>query len=582
MMTEIVQSVSKSSSPTLQSFEINPFRILRLSVDATTNDASMQSERILTLARAEISPDEPDPLPWLSPTGIYEIQPATQKIEEPLVRLTEQLLWFDAVHDKSATSIESVLANPRGEFLQKYIAEKHTLPDLSAENTEEPDVGAVANAINQANLRLLLASAILNEVLIYNPSGSDELKKINKTDWKTISGFKAIAEAHTIVMEAADKNSTAITVGHHWKEALKRWNRILNHPWFSLYVGYCIENLEDDFVSTEDTETIEKSIRTRLANLAVAETRFLLLEGRYALATEIISALSQSGFDKRLLAPSLRPIYFLFQAEIAELESLLENTVQGDFNHIASYLKRLEVIKNRWSAIDASRIIGLSQLLDEAIEQAYLQLRTKAEASPQLESLLEKTVNLASAKSLKERINSFRNELEEAKKRLCHFCNETPDYDKSVVIEGRVVTGVDHNFSETVTHYMIRYEIILRCARCARFHDFVRRAGTLVFVAILPLILTVFGSFIFGFIGCLIPIIFIGGGFVLTFIGNCFRWFINAIRRTVAWFITPPECRCYGDYKNTEAYNSMTYENYSDIKTDWRSNAVSYIKSRNI
>jgi hypothetical protein len=587
MMREGLQTISKSSSPMLRNFEVNPFRILRLPINATTNGAALQAEQIATLARAEIAPTEPDPLPWLPPTSIYEVQQAAQTVEEPFLRLTEQLFWFDIIHDTSATNIQAVLLKLEQEMLQKYISEKIELPaTIDPESPEETSIAVMANAINQANLRLLLASSLLNGILVRQTNDTAQLKEIDKKDWKSLGDISIFPEVHSIIGIVGD-DSTTLNAGHHWKEALKRWNQILNHPWFNLYIKRCIDDLKDDFVSDEDIETIEESIRNRLADLATEETKFLLFDGRYSLATEIISALSNSGFDKRTLAPSLRPIYHLFKAEISELESLLDASEQNNLGHLQAYFKRLEVIKNRWKAIDDSGLIGLNQILDDAVEQLYLRLRNQAEPSAELEPLLSKAIEISSAKSLRERMTSFQKELEDAKNRLCYFCREAPDYEKSVVLKGKKETGRTTSGNTTTIHYNIRYAIILRCDRCAQLHDFVRTAGILTGVSIIPglsalLFLAGLGKAIFllgAAFSCpwlaIVIAVAIGAAII-----ELIKWALHSISRLLARSITPSEHKLFGDYRDTESYYSLTAESYS-VTPDWRRNAVSFAEKNN-
>src|ERR1051325_9454756 len=107
--TSLSHSIPQMSSPALRGFELNPFRVLRLEVDATTNDATFRAEAALTLAQAGLSPDEPDPLPWMKTANLYELQQAVQVVEEPLIRLKHQLLWFDFAHDPHATLLKQAL-----------------------------------------------------------------------------------------------------------------------------------------------------------------------------------------------------------------------------------------------------------------------------------------------------------------------------------------------------------------------------------------------------------------------------------------------------------------------------------------
>src|SRR5262249_48078076 len=120
MVEAAVQTVAKLLSPMLRSFEVNPFRALRLKVNVTTTDAAFQAERVLTLARAGLEPDEPDVLPWLPKVEIYEVQQAAQIVEEPLARLVEQFFWFDLVRDPQATKIQSLLTDFNGTELRQY------------------------------------------------------------------------------------------------------------------------------------------------------------------------------------------------------------------------------------------------------------------------------------------------------------------------------------------------------------------------------------------------------------------------------------------------------------------------------
>src|ERR1044072_6829054 len=159
-MSEVtLQTVSRLSSPALRWFETNPFRVLRLAADASTSDSSFRAERALTMLRAGLPPEGEEVLPWLPPPGEYEAQQAAQTVEEPLARLTEQMLWFDLVRDRAADSLLSVLGGLTEESLRKYFEGEAGLPPPDqCEAEDEAAVPLVALAVNHANLRLLVAA----------------------------------------------------------------------------------------------------------------------------------------------------------------------------------------------------------------------------------------------------------------------------------------------------------------------------------------------------------------------------------------------------------------------------------------
>jgi len=576
-MEAVLQTVSNISSPALRSFESNPFRILRLAVNATTSEAAIQAERVLTLMRAGLAPEESDPLPWLPPASTYEVQQAAQTVEEPLARLTEQLLWFDTGRDPEAAQLRALLRELTDEELQKHFKEEVGLPKADeCAPDDETAVPRIAQAVNQANLRLLLAASLVNGVAIQKTDAPFEPIKIGRKEWQTLHGLTVLPEAHNVIAGTQAGADAALEASRYWEYGLRRWILILLHPWFKHYLRQCIDDLGDDFISADDAETIEESIRTRLADLSTKEVRFLLLEGRYTLASGMISALGKSGLEKRIIGPALRPIHHLFQSEISELNSLLDDSGAGDVQHIDAYLKRLAAIKQRWRKLDEANLVGLSYILDDALEQAYLRLRKLEKPDAQSDALLLKVSQLAGAASLRERVSFYRNELEEAKKHLCHYCKTgAPDYEKSVVLKGKKETDRVHNYNSTTIYYGLRYAIILRCERCARFHDFIYKFGWLNAMFLIPTILIVSLPILISllFIVCFVGI------FVVSYLPAAFTFIATCISLLLARIVTPEGHTRYGQYRDTEAMHSLSAEGYS-IEVDWRSTAISAIQDQ--
>lgn len=577
MSEATVQNVSRHSSPALRGFESNPFRVLRLAANASTSEASFQAERVLTLMRAGLPPAGEDILPWLPPASAYEAQQAAQTVEEPLARLTDQLLWFDLVRDRTADSLRSVLRGLTEESLQKYFDGEAGLPMPEKCNPEDgASVPLVAQAVNQANVRLLVAASLVNGVGIRKADAPIQLRKIARDDWQSLYGLRALPDAHAVIAGSLARPDAALDSGRYWERALRRWTRLLQHPWFRPYLARCISDLEDDFVSPDDAETIEESLRTRLADLSSHETRFLLLGGHYALASQLISALAQSGLEKRVLVPALRPIHHLFQSEVAELQTLLDGSGEGGLRQLDAYLKRLAAIKRRWTKIDQAGLVGLGHILDDALEQAFLRLQSLEKPDAEADALLKSVSQLAAAKSLRERVSFYRIELEEARKRLCNFCKTgAPDVEKSVVLEGRKET----ERVERTVYIGIEYKLILRCARCARFHDFLWTWGRLSMWCVFPLL-------------CFLIVPLTGSAALLCFwyglvrtdqvkaVAVFFPWHVSELFSSVfAWFVTPAGHRRYGQTRDLEPMYTLRGEGNS-VKTHWRSKAYSKINYR--
>lgn len=103
-------STRQLRSPVLNNLRLNPFRILDVPNDVTSEEAVWKSEELLTLKRAGLPRHGDLLLPWLSDADDFEVHQAVQTIEEPLRRLVSQLFWFDLDNDASAEAFRTVLS----------------------------------------------------------------------------------------------------------------------------------------------------------------------------------------------------------------------------------------------------------------------------------------------------------------------------------------------------------------------------------------------------------------------------------------------------------------------------------------
>src|SRR5262249_59188199 len=91
----IDRSTTASRAPCLDQFRRNPFRVLRLTPTATSQQALWQGEKVLACARVDLPLPGCEPVPWLAPPTPLEILDAIPLVEIPLPLLVAQVLGLD-------------------------------------------------------------------------------------------------------------------------------------------------------------------------------------------------------------------------------------------------------------------------------------------------------------------------------------------------------------------------------------------------------------------------------------------------------------------------------------------------------
>jgi hypothetical protein len=246
-------------SPGLAQFRKSPFRVLRLAPAATAKQAVWKSSKALARARIGQALPDPDPTPWLAPGDEIEIQEAAQTMESPLARMVEQLLWFDPSDDPSGNALADALTASDGGSLHAY---------LDAAPTR------VAQRLNQANLCLLLGFSQLHGV---GPAAAaSSAAELAALTWQDQAGLSVVTDAHRAVRTAAPG-------GARWADLLGKgitgWGDLLASPELADHVGTKIAALGDERVTADDLETLLSGVRTRLADLLVAETKLAISGG---------------------------------------------------------------------------------------------------------------------------------------------------------------------------------------------------------------------------------------------------------------------------------------------------------------
>ncbi|HXU32564.1 MAG TPA: hypothetical protein VN851_18510, partial [Thermoanaerobaculia bacterium] len=184
---------------------------------------------------------------------------------------------------------------------------------------------------------------------------------------------------------------------------------------------------------------------------------------------------------------------------------------------------------------------------------------------------------IATSRSLRARVSARRAELGEIRSQLCHFCgSEPPDWEKSVVIKGKKETRREYHYRSTTIYYAVLAKILRRCARCARFHDSLRKTENVVTIGAVSscagvafIILSAIGGWEEW--GCALVLPILGIILAAYTIGS-----ICLSHLSRRW--TPTNHRKYGDYKDSEEARALLREGYT-LEVDWSSNAVASFKS---
>jgi hypothetical protein len=551
----------------LGQFRLNPFRVLGLPVDVEASKALWRAEKLLTRARAGLPPAEPPVLPWLPTADELEIQQAAQKVEEPLRRLSEQLLWFDFALDPKGEELKRALTGPdlaalqayralRAEELQVQVPEQFEAPGADPNALmEQKVVRLLAHRVNQANLRLVLAFSAMYGL---GPSSQQATARADagpKLSWEQRQGLKVVANPHALFGAGGGQNAWQAEL----TEALHRWALLLQEPWFPTFLTYQITRLGDELVSAEDREPLVAALRTRLADLVVGELKQRLLGGFVDEARTLSRIASGSGLDPQVWTLAFRPLRSLFRAELAQLDPLVDESKPVHLQDVSLYLTRLQALNGTWQEIDSKQLLGLAALIDEAVLRAFDRVRAldfPLTGIGAVDQVLLQAQKVANSQSVRERITAFRTRLSGRKEELCSYCQKREqDFEYAAVLSGRVETGRSHGFNSTTVHYRVRSLPILRCASCAKLHQFLNSMNKWAWGAAVMMLVLYVGLFVAEGAPLLL------GGALAALIGGSFRMILSG-------FATPPGEHSYSSYERTKAYTMLYGEGYGQFQYD--------------
>jgi hypothetical protein len=588
-------------SPTVAEFRLNPFRVLGLPADAGADEAVWRSEERLTLLRAGLPSPEADALPWLPPPGEAEIRQAVQAAEEPLRRLLARLSWFDFEADGGGEVLRRLLASLDPAEIEEY---------LNRDAVRGRTASGVVASVNRANLLLLLAgAAVSGGGLSAQDAASEDIPEFVWEEWRPAgsAGGQKPAPNRGIVRTVRDPHAALPSPGAArltglWNRALATWKRLLADADFHAYLCVCLEALGDDLVGADDAEAVVGMLRTRLLDLLAGEVKAQSLAGRADRVASLLAAASQSWLpdddmfedDGESLgtlyhkdwARALRPARHRFKAEAAELDALL-GPAPHKMDDLELYLDRATALRRRWQALDPTDLLGLREVLDGSVLKAVNVLAETRELTVTRRAieLLRRAGTIASASSTQLRVEAATTIVEKRDQSRCHFCRRREmDHASSTTLRGKKTTHMTRSGNTTIFHVLIRHEIVFRCAPCAKFHDFLYRAGVWTWVGFAPAVV-VLGIVLFG------PLFSwawgatsreFGSKFILAlgllagYLGG--YWLLGYfVRRCVATRLTPKGDLKYYDISGSKQYKSLVDDGYSvtvDFKAGARDRAV--------
>lgn len=484
--------VVRSSGLTL--FRLNAFRVLRLTVATPTKEAVWRADKILARRRAGVDVPDPEVIGWIPQPDEIDLREAAQRIEEPLRRLRDQLLWFDFDGDPRGAALEKALVDADTAALSAYLeASDQDLtgaePEPDAEETDyeaaarKRQMPLIAHRVNQANARLLLAFSWLHGTGPEPPAGgASGPRKPPRLVFKEGSVIAFAKRVHTLFPAAAPEGRDAA-----WspllREALARWGDLLKNPWLSSYVEQSIDALGDDLVSGDDVDPLMNAVGTALADAVVGEMKLLMLSGSIDRVLELVRVAADSGIDPTHWTVAFRPIRALFRAELDELDALIAPDKPANVKEIDLYLQRVRALSARWESLDTAEAFGLDQMIDAAVSKAIDRVRQVEDAASVLDRIqhvLEEAARVAKSDSTAERARELLRAVESHRESLCHFCQRRDaKAASSGVLAGKKEISREAIFNGVRITYATRVAFVPRCETCAHLHHYIRQARNL-------------------------------------------------------------------------------------------------------
>jgi hypothetical protein len=569
--------VEVARSPGLAAFRLNAFRVLRLKASAPANEAVWKSEKILARRRAGLDDPDPEVIGWLPLPDEIDLREAAQRMEEPLRRLRDQLLWFDFDGDPRGAELRKALEGADTHALVAYLAiNDRDIQDDEPPESEDGDTDyeakarkrqmpLIAHRLNQANVRLLLALSWLHETgplpLAGNPGAKRSTPRLVFKDEKGITAAKGV---HALFPADAPEGRKAA-----WppmlRDGLTRWGALLKNPWLSSYLESAITALDDDLVTSDDVEPLMNAVATAIADAVVGEMKLLMLAGGIDRVLELLGIATASGIDPSHWTVAFRPIRALFRAELDDLGALIDPNKPANLRELDLYLQRVAALGALWASVETDETFGLDQMIDGAVNQAIDRIRSIENASAvldRIEEVLGEAAKMAKSPSTAERAKEMARNVASHREGLCNYCNKrSAKAASSCVLKGKKEISRERIFNGVRITYSTTVSLVSRCETCAELHGFFQQTRNVIII--LACILVGVGWIMFQ--SAEGGIIFVG---MLLAAAGAFISFT-----TLTWRLTPKGETSYSSYRQSEGYRRLADQGYGIESYDYTRDA---------
>ncbi|MEO1262700.1 MAG: hypothetical protein AAFZ15_28090 [Bacteroidota bacterium] len=616
--------INAKISKGLNQFRLNPFHVLQVPVSTITAEAIWEGEKLSSLARLGVGREKNQVIPWFALADELEINNVMQTIEEPLHRLLEQLFWFDFENDPEGDLLQEGLSNEDGKKLHEYlektkiervfsqaddpganlVSEAQEPSDEKTESLNNNEITGknskgksfIAQAINSANLELLLGLSYFHGVgpMIEVTGGAEPNSEEQKElIWKKNGNISHVLNPHSLIAGVQEQ----LGKENKWQGLLassfQKWSQILDHPDFEFYLREIIEHLDDDLLDASTTEVLCTSVPTRLADILVDELKELISQGQQKKTESLLQVVADSPFYKKGWKNAFHSLRQYYQTELSDLHKMI-NTQNNEVPSFRVYFKRLEAVKKRWTKIDAKGVFGLHQLIDESVMKAFNKIASLELTESNMEKvqdLLSRAVQVATAQSLKSKINNFQKKIKEYHEfSTCYFCScRASDPNYPVVLKGRKETSREYN----TVYYSIKHTVIPRCLRCAKMQNLISNFSVALSVCFFISLFIAwvasqeladnYNSYRYDdswtwewlFFGPLFLVIGVAHFSTLA-AGDLIRFFtgVSIFKRLLSWIFINNNERKHYDIYSSKGYTELARERYDIKKIDIRMDAL--------
>lgn len=508
------------ATPTL--YRDNAFRITGMPVAASLREMKKQKARMQMAGGLGLAQTNVPCLPLDPPPTQAQTDAAAYRLQDPLNRLIDELLWFwpDATAEGSDPALEALQANRVSDALAIWVQ-------------QDKDPGTPSPVHNLAVLYHAMALDL--ELRCRQEGWTDDLRK---------------------------------RCDVYWQRALKRWNQLDGDERYWQRVCDRVAELDDPRLTDQTVQSLRAALPRAALQTCARLAQEAVDRGELDQARRHAAILKASGFGQVVLNQAGAEIV---KPTIGRLRTLIDSYTPRVEADVYSGLTAAEELADKAQPLLAivDALVAASDPNAQAVHDDVAQLLLSAaiahanetKKTTQALPLLERAQQIARGESLRRRIEENLGAARDvASTELCYFCGKRPgvsEYDVTVLMFGNVRerrVGMQKQMTwQNATVY------IRRCQTCMQIHHYDRH-GDLPYTdeealekpsePDHPITLPLAGSFSFGLLTFILLWIFWGAGegFLAGAGLSVFILFC-----TLVWVFTPSYKRAKDKYEQEMA-----------------------------